>query len=183
MYDMLRIIAGKYRSRLLKKPNSKTTRPTLDRVREALFNIIQSEINDAIVLDCFAGSGAFCLEALSRNAKKAIAIEKDKLAYQIIKQNAQGLNETNIEIKLMDSINYLKTEKELVFDFIYLDPPYKLDIIYQSLELILKNELLKNTGKIIIETNFEKQFEMPDGLEVFDQRIYGKTKLIFIKKI
>ncbi|MBR2055724.1 MAG: RsmD family RNA methyltransferase, partial [Mycoplasmataceae bacterium] len=120
---------------------------------------------------------------LSRNAKKAIAIEKDKFAYEIIKQNAQSLNETNIEIKLMDSINYLKTEKELVFDFIYLDPPYKLDIIYQSLELILKNELLKNNGKIIIETNFEKQFEMPDGLEVFDQRIYGKTKLIFIKKI
>lgn len=178
---MLRIIAGKYRSRVLQQPNLKTTRPTLDRVRESLFNIIQSEISDSIVLDCFAGSGSFCLEALSRNAKKAIAIEKDKFAYEIIKKNAQSLNETNIEIRLMDSLNYLKNEKKIIFDFIYLDPPYKLDIIYQSLELILKNKLLKNNGKIIIETSIEKQFQIPNGLEIVDQRIYGRTKLIFIK--
>ena len=177
---MLRIIAGKYRSRILEQPPLDITRPTLDRVRESLFNIIQNEIKNSIVLDCFAGSGAFCLEAISRGATKAIAIEKNKVAFEIIQKNATNLGANNLDIKNMDSLVYLENSKNIEFDFIYLDPPYKLDVIQECLAKILKNNLLKKYGKIIIETNINFNFEIPDGLLIHDQRIYGKTKLIFV---
>ncbi len=180
---MLRIIAGKYRSRILEQPPLEITRPTLDRVRESLFNIIQNEIKNSIVLDCFAGSGAFCLEAISRGAMKAIAIEKNDIAYNVIVKNSQKLEVNNIEIKKMDSIIYLENSKNIQFDFIYLDPPYKLDIVYHAVELISENKLLKKYGKIIIETNIEMNFKIPQGLTLHDTRIYGKTKLLFITNL
>ena len=89
---MLRIIAGKYRSRILEQPPLSITRPTIDRAREALFNIIQNDIENSVVLDCFAGSGAFCFEAVSRGATKAIAIEKNPIAFAIIQKNLEKLN-------------------------------------------------------------------------------------------
>ena len=180
---MLRIIAGKYRSRVLEQPPLEITRPTLDRVRESLFNIIQNEIKNSIVLDCFAGSGAFCLEAISRGAMKAIAIEKSKIAFEIINKNLRNLNVNNIEIKNMDSLVYLSQAKNIKFDFIYLDPPYKLDILFDAMEMIYENDLIKNRGKIIIETNIEKEIKVPKRLMICDERIYGKTKLVFVSKI
>lgn len=179
---MLRIIAGKYRSRILKQPPLEITRPTLDRVRESLFNIIQMDIEGSVVLDCFAGSGSFCFESLSRKATKAIAIEQNKKAFEIIKENAQSLNCNNIEIKNINAIDYLNLAKNIKFDFIYLDPPYKLDILYECMELIQKNDLLKKMGKIIIETNINMDILIPEGLTINDKRIYGKTKILFIVK-
>lgn len=177
---MLRIIAGKYRSRILEQPPLSITRPTIDRAREALFNIIQNNIENSVVLDCFAGSGAFCFEAVSRGAAKAIAIEKNPIAFAIIQKNLEKLNINNMEVKNMDSLNYLEHAKNIQFDFIYLDPPYKLDILKQCLDLIAKNQLLKKYGKIIIETNIGTTIDTPNELIIIDERIYGKTKFIFI---
>lgn len=177
---MLRIIAGKYRSRILEQPPLSITRPTIDRAREALFNIIQNNIENSVVLDCFAGSGAFCFEAVSRGATKAIAIEKNPIAFAIIQKNLEKLNINNMEVKNMDSLNYLEHAKNIQFDFIYLDPPYKLDILKQCLDLIAKNQLLKKYGKIIIETNIDTTIDTPNELIIIDERIYGKTKFIFI---
>ena len=177
---MLRIIAGKYRSRILEQPPLSITRPTIDRAREALFNIIQNNIENSVVLDCFAGSGAFCFEAVSRGATKAIAIEKNPIAFAIIQKNLEKLNINNMEVKNMDSLNYLEHAKNIQFDFIYLDPPYKLDILKQCLDLIAKNQLLKKYGKIIIETNIGTTIDTPNELIIIDERIYGKTKFIFI---
>lgn len=177
---MLRIIAGKYRSRILEQPPLSITRPTIDRAREALFNIIQNNIENSVVLDCFAGSGAFCFEAVSRGATKAIAIEKNPIAFAIIQKNLEKLNINNMEVKNMDSLNYLKHAKNIQFDFIYLDPPYKLDVLKQCLDLIAKNQLLKKYGKIIIETNIDTTLDTPNELIIIDERIYGKTKFIFI---
>lgn len=177
---MLRIIAGKYRSRILEQPPLSITRPTIDRAREALFNIIQNDIENSVVLDCFAGSGAFCFEAVSRGATKAIAIEKNPIAFAIIQKNLEKLNINNMEVKNMDSLNYLKHAKNIQFDFIYLDPPYKLDVLKQCLDLIAKNQLLKKYGKIIIETNIDTTIDTPNELIIIDERIYGKTKFIFI---
>ena len=180
---MLRIIAGKYRSRILEQPPLSITRPTIDRAREALFNIIQNNIENSVVLDCFAGSGAFCFEAVSRGATKAIAIEKNPIAFAIIQKNLEKLNINNMEVKNMDSLNYLEHAKNIQFDFIYLDPPYKLDILKQCLDLIAKNQLLKKYGKIIIETKFDTTIDTPNELIIIDERIYGKTKFIFINWI
>lgn len=177
---MLRIIAGKYRSRILEQPPLSITRPTIDRAREALFNIIQNNIENSVVLDCFAGSGAFCFEAVSRGAAKAIAIEKNPIAFAIIQKNLEKLNINNMEVKNMDSLNYLEHAKNIQFDFIYLDPPYKLDVLKQCLDLIAKNQLLKKYGKIIIETNIDTTLDTPNELIIIDERIYGKTKFIFI---
>ncbi|WP_406602700.1 16S rRNA (guanine(966)-N(2))-methyltransferase RsmD [Metamycoplasma sualvi] len=180
---MLRIIAGKYRSRILEQPPLSITRPTIDRAREALFNIIQNNIENSVVLDCFAGSGAFCFEAVSRGATKAIAIEKNPIAFAIIQKNLEKLNINNMEVKNMDSLNYLEHAKNIQFDFIYLDPPYKLDVLKQCLGLIAKNQLLKRYGKIIIETNIDTTIDTPNELIIIDERIYGKTKFIFINWI
>ena len=180
---MLRIIAGKYRSRILEQPPLSITRPTIDRAREALFNIIQNNIENSVVLDCFAGSGAFCFEAVSRGATKAIAIEKNPIAFAIIQKNLEKLNINNMEVKNMDSLNYLEHAKNIQFDFIYLDPPYKLDVLKQCLDLIAKNQLLKKYGKIIIETNIGTTLDTPNELIIIDERIYGKTKFIFINWI
>ena len=180
---MLRIIAGKYRSRILEQPPLSITRPTIDRAREALFNIIQNDIENSVVLDCFAGSGAFCFEAVSRGATKAIAIEKNPIAFAIIQKNLEKLNINNMEVKNMDSLNYLEHAKNIQFDFIYLDPPYKLDVLKQCLDLIAKNQLLKKYGKIIIETKFDTTIDTPNELIIIDERIYGKTKFIFINWI
>ena len=180
---MLRIIAGKYRSRILEQPPLSITRPTIDRAREALFNIIQNNIENSVVLDCFAGSGAFCFEAVSRGATKAIAIEKNPIAFAIIQKNLEKLNINNMEVKNMDSLNYLEHAKNIQFDFIYLDPPYKLDVLKQCLVLIAKNQLLKKYGKIIIETNIDTTLDTPNELIIIDERIYGKTKFIFINWI
>lgn len=180
---MLRIIAGKYRSRILEQPPLSITRPTIDRAREALFNIIQNDIENSVVLDCFAGSGAFCFEAVSRGATKAIAIEKNPIAFAIIQKNLEKLNINNMEVKNMDSLNYLEHAKNIQFDFIYLDPPYKLDVLKQCLDLIAKNQLLKKYGKIIIETNIDTTIDTPNELIIIDERIYGKTKFIFINWI
>ena len=177
---MLRIIAGKYRSRILEQPPLSITRPTIDRAREALFNIIQNDIENSVVLDCFAGSGAFCFEAVSRGATKAIAIEKNPIAFAIIQKNLEKLNINNMEVKNMDSLNYLEHAKNIQFDFIYLDPPYKLDVLKQCLDFIAKNQLLKKYGKIIIETNIGTTIDTPNELIIIDERIYGKTKFIFI---
>ena len=180
---MLRIIAGKYRSRILEQPPLSITRPTIDRAREALFNIIQNDIENSVVLDCFAGSGAFCFEAVSRGATKAIAIEKNPIAFAIIQKNLEKLNINNMEVKNMDSLNYLEHAKNIQFDFIYLDPPYKLDVLKQCLDFIAKNQLLKKYGKIIIETNIDTTIDTPNELIIIDERIYGKTKFIFINWI
>ncbi|MBD5423169.1 MAG: 16S rRNA (guanine(966)-N(2))-methyltransferase RsmD [Mycoplasma sp.] len=180
---MLRIIAGKYRSRTLEQPPLDITRPTLDRVRESLFNIIQNEIKNSIVLDCFAGSGAFCLEAISRGATKAIAIEKNIIAFEVINRNSQKLSANNIEIKNMDSLVYLLQSKNIKFDFIYLDPPYKLDVLTEAMEIIYENDLIKNRGRIIIETNIEREIKVPKKMMISDERTYGKTKLVFVSKI
>lgn len=177
---MLRIIAGKFRSRVLEQPPMNITRPTIDRVREALFNIIQNEIENSIVLDCFAGSGAFCLEAISRGAMKAVAIEKDKTAFGIINKNMNKLEVNNMNVINADSLLYLKNLKNVQFDFIYLDPPYKLDVLNEIMEIIYQNNLLKKYGKIIIETNIEKEVVVPNGLMIQSERIYGKTKLVFV---
>jgi len=182
----MRIISGIARGTKLYTLEGENTRPTLDRVKEPLFSIIQNNIKDAVVLDLFSGSGALGLEALSRGAKKAILCDKSYNAIDIINKN---INKTHMEEKTKvvyaDYKKCLSSIKEK-FDLIFIDPPYKQDIAIKSLELILENELLSESGMIIIETDDENRElqeieEINKNVEIIDLRTYGRVKLIFLK--
>lgn len=173
---MLRIIAGKYGSRKIEQPDSDSTRPTTDKVREAVFSSIQFEVENAIILDLFAGSGAWSFEALSRGAMKAFAIDKNSKAIAIIKENAKNLNCNNVVIEKNDAINFLQTNKGKEFDFIFMDAPYALkEVVNNALELIQNNKYLKSFGKIILETDDLDKITLPKNLIISKFKKYGIT--------
>lgn len=182
----MRVISGMARGTKLNSIESVSTRPTLDRVKEALFNIIQTHLQDSNVLDLFAGSGALGIECLSREAKHCTFCDK---SYDTIKMLRQNLQRTKFESKstiLVD--DYKKCLQKLdknKFDIIFIDPPYKLDIAVNSIKLILKYDILAKDGIIILETD-EEEREIKEleniNLEVYDVRRYGRVKLIFLRE-
>lgn len=183
----MRVISGTAKGTILHTLEGNNTRPTLDRVKEALFNMIQMNLIDAEVLDLFSGSGALAIEALSRGAKKAVLCDKSKEAIKVINDNLEKthLKEKAIIIKddYQKVLNFLKDKYQ--FDFIFLDPPYKENLMKQAVENIIKWDLLKEHGIIIIETDAEerilKQIENIN-VRVSDLRKYGRVKLIFLNR-
>lgn len=154
MSNQIRIIGGKWRSRKIKFPDSEGLRPTADRLRETLFNWLQNSIYDAVCLDAFAGSGILGFEALSRGAKQVLSLEKSYQIAKQVKENAKILNAENLFIENTDALCFFK-KTELKFDFIFLDPPFKENLLDKCLALISEKQLLKAEGKIYIE--FDKQ--------------------------
>lgn len=183
----MRIISGIARGTKLYTLDGENTRPTLDRIKEPLFSIIQAYIKDAVVLDLFSGSGALALEALSRGARKAILCDKSHNAINVIKKNIEKTHmEEKADVLCADYRKCIYILKEN-FDIIFIDPPYKLDIAVKSVEMILQNNLLSDNGLIIIETDDEirelKNIEKINyNIKIIDQRTYGRVKLIFLKK-
>ena len=180
----MRIISGKARGTKLYTLEGENTRPTLDRVKESIFNIIQSEIEGAKVLDLFAGSGAIGLEFLSRGAKRAVLCDKSKEAINIIKKNIGKTHmEQNTEIFNTDFENCLDKLKNEQFDIIYLDPPYATEYILKSLKKIIELKIAKEQSLIIVETDDEKRIlkEIENiDVEIVDQRKYGRATIIFL---
>ncbi len=159
----MRIVGGQFRSRNILYPlNQKITRPTKDVVREGVFNALHFDIKGATVLDLFAGSGSMGLEALSRGAKFVYFIDNNQEAIRIIKQNIQKLDENNDSLVMncdyTVAINKFINEK-ISFDIIILDPPYKLTVIDEIVETVLNNNILKEDGIIVIETDYAIQLE------------------------
>ncbi len=182
----MRIIGGKARGTKLYTLEGDNTRPTLDRVKESLFNIIQRDIPESIFLDLFSGSGAIGLEAVSRGAKKAILCDKSKEAINIIKKNIEKTHlENQIELYQLPFEKLLNDKIEEKIDIIYIDPPYKTDFVYNAIKIILDKNLIKEDSIIIIETDEEeriiKQIEKLN-IEIVNQRKYGRAHLIFVKK-
>ena len=152
----MRIISGKARGTKLYTLDGTATRPTLDRVKESLFNIIQNDIEDSTVLDLFSGSGAIGLEFLSRGAKRAVLCDSSKDAIKIIKQNVQKTHfEEKVEVYNMEFTKLVERLQNQKFDIIYIDPPYATDFIKISLEKIIEYELVNENTKIIVETDDE----------------------------
>ena len=177
----MRVIAGKYRGRNLKEFNLETTKPTTDRVKENLFNLIQFQVADAVVLDLFSGTGALGIESISRGAKQVFLIEKNKDAIKIIKSNLDGI-EGDYILKEMDAFTFLN-ETKIKFDIILLDPPYKTDFGVKAIELILKNDLLNESGVILFETSSELNFELNfNGLNVSKKK-YGSVTVYKMEKV
>ena len=180
----MRIISGKARGTKLYTLDGTATRPTLDRVKESLFNIIQNDIEDSTVLDLFSGSGAIGLEFLSRGAKRAVLCDSSKDAIKIIKQNVQKTHfEEKVEVYNMEFTKLVERLQNQKFDIIYIDPPYATDFIKISLEKIIEYELVNENTKIIVETDDEtrilNQIEKMD-VEITDKRKYGRATIIFL---
>ena len=181
----MRIISGKARGTKLYTLDGTATRPTLDRVKESLFNIIQNDLEDSTVLDLFSGSGALGLEFLSRGAKRAVLCDSSKDAIKIIKQNVQKTHfEEKVEVYNMEFTKLVERLQNQKFDIIYIDPPYATDFIKISLEKIIEYELVNENTKIIVETDDEtrilNQIEKMD-VEITDKRKYGRATIIFLK--
>ena len=154
----MRIIAGKYKGRILKVPGTKFTRPTTDKVREALFNILNNKIdfNKIEVLDIYAGTGSLGLEALSRGAASVDFIEKNSAIYKILQQNIFAMNTDEFcKIFKMEAVNFSRMKIHKKYDLIFADPPFfKYDIHY-VVENLLKNEFLAEAGLMIIERSIQ----------------------------
>lgn len=184
----MRVISGKARGTKLNSIEDITTRPTLDRVKESLFNIIQNRIPDSVVLDLFAGSGAIGIEFISRGSKQVYFCEKSHLASQMVRQNLEKTRFFSQSVVIeKDYSNCLKllSEKKVRFDIIYIDPPYQQDIAVKAAEQILSLDLLKEEGIIVIETDDEKrELKELENLQVrvYDLRKYGRVHLIFLSR-
>ena len=181
----MRIISGKARGTKLYTLEGTNTRPTLDRVKESIYNIIQHEIEGATVLDLFAGSGAIGLECLSRGAKKAILCDKSKEAVEIIKRNIEKTHmEECAKIVNTDFETCLEKLKNEQFDIIYIDPPYATDYIFKSLKKIKEIGIAKEESIIIIETDDEQRILKDIGnieIKIVDKRKYGRATIIFLE--
>ena len=181
----MRIISGKARGTNLYTLEGLETRPTLDRVKESLFNIINNEIYESEVLDLFSGSGAIGLEFASRGAGKVILCDNSKKATQIIKKNIQKTHlEENVELYNCDFKELLKRLENSKFDIIYLDPPYKTNYIKEALEEIIRLNIKKEQGIIIAETDEPKKIEQDIkdlNVQIINQRKYGRAYLYFIR--
>lgn len=182
----MRIIGGKAKGTKLYTLEGENTRPTLDRVRESLFNILQFELRDSTFLDLFSGSGACGIEAISRGAKKAILCDKSKQAIEIIKKNIDKTHtKEQIILYQMDFKELLKTRIQEKIDIVFIDPPYQTDFAYEAVKIILEKNLITEESIIVIETDQEKvikkQLENLE-IEIMDERKYGRAYLIFLNQ-
>ena len=181
----MRIISGTARGTKLYTLEGQITRPTLDRVKESLFNIIQNDIANSIFLDLFSGSGAIGLEAASRGAKKVILCDKSKEAIKIIEKNIEKTHlNKKVELYNLDYEALIKTKIKEKIDIVYIDPPYNSDFAIKSIKYIIEKELIDKNSNIIIETDDdEKMLENLKNIEVeiTDKRKYGRAILIFLK--
>ena len=180
----MRIIAGEFRSRRLKAPEGMETRPTADKVREALFSILASRVPGARVLDLYAGSGALALEALSRGAQSAVLAECAPRACRVIQENILALScsERARLLRSSDASAMAALEKErAAFDLIFLDPPYKLDTAPVCARLCGKG-LLAPGGLIVVEHSRQTPPQVLAPLELCGRREYGITGLSFYQR-
>lgn len=180
----MKIISGKYKGRKLEGYNIEGTRPTMDRVKESLFGIIQDYIKNSIVLDLFSGSGNLGIEALSEGAKKAYLVDNNIKAIKFIKKNVYNLSVSNSEIINMDykkALIYF-SNKKILFDLIFLDPPYKTNYLENSLNLINELKLLNENGIIVCESDNINKIAYEQDFMIIKEKKYGDKYIVILKK-
>lgn len=179
----MRVIAGKYKSRQLKSVKSNLTRPTTDRNKENMFNIIGPFFNGGNVLDLFAGSGGLGIEALSRGCEYLYSVDNQYAAFQVIKENFAMLKLENAKVFKLDYRKALKrfNDEGIKFDLVLLDPPYGKDLVDDILEFLINNEMLNDDSIIVVEELKEVEFKSFDGLNQIKKYDYGITALNVFK--
>ncbi len=178
----MRVIAGKAKGFAIKAPKGYTTRPTSDRVKEAMFSAIQFELEDSRVLDIYAGSGALGIEALSRGALFTVFIDNDDKSVEAVKKNLfkTGLSHKALVIK-KDAISAINSINDK-FDIIFADPPYAAGVYESMLNAVYKNDILRDNGTIILECSAKYKPVAAEGFELIKEKIYGGIKLLYLKK-
>ena len=179
----MRVITGKARGISLKTPDGMLTRPTADRVKEAMFSIIQFDIPGASVLDLFGGTGQLGIEALSRDAKSAVFVDEREDACKLISENLKRTKlESSARVIRSDYANYLKKCKEK-FNIIFLDPPYAEIFLENSLNLITEIDILQSGGIIVAERPAGKELlcDFPGYTRSKDYK-YSSTILTIFRK-
>jgi 16S rRNA (guanine966-N2)-methyltransferase len=177
----LRIVAGKYGGRTIKAPSGGLTHPMSERIRGSLFNILSEKVVGAIVLDAFAGTGSLGLEAMSRGAKCATFIERDKLANRILDENIKTLGlENNVMRGRMGLSTWIDDNLSDLYDIIFVDPPYN-DMQFAVVSKLAN--ILSDSGVLIL--SHSKRVIVPnfDGLKLVDHRNYGDAEISFYNKL
>ena len=181
----MRVIAGNAKGHRLKVPKGRALRPTADRVKEALFNILPHDLSGYKVLDLFAGTGSLSVEALSRGAADAVLVETSHGAVKTIRENLEVLGLSHRSRVWVAPV--FKSARQLArrgekFDLIFLDPPYEKDWVGKSLRAIDQEQLLRAGGTLVVEHSIREQVQEQYGsLALKDQRKYGTTLLSFFE--
>ena len=171
----LRIIAGSWRGRKLSFPDREELRPTTDRVRETIFNWLQMDLPGSRCLDLFAGSGALGFEAASRGAARVVMVEKDNETVKMLVSNIDLLSAAQVQVAGNDVIDFLKN-CDFMFDVVFLDPPYRLDVIAQCCQLLEGKQCLSDHAKIVIECDASKDLTgLPDNWQCQKSKTAGQA--------
>ena len=178
----MRIISGCRRGHKLFEFEGRDVRPTTDRVKESIFNIIAPYIQGARVLDMFAGSGALSFEMLSRGAAHAVLLDKDKRSIKLIEKNIEALRFGGLcDVHEVSCFDYVRSCKAR-FDVIFLDPPYNQGYIEPALTAIVQNNLLDDNGIIVLESDNTDFRNETEGLQLIKQKRYGRTFITLYEK-
>ena len=180
----MRIISGKYKSLKLDGYDIEGIRPTMDKVKESLFAMINDKLYDSICLDLFSGTGSLGIEALSNNAKFVYFVDKMSESIKITEKNLSKLKDNNYKVLNSSYTSALKyfNEKNIKFDIIFLDPPYGKIKIKDLLEDIIKYDLLNSGGVVVCEYEVESLDENYEYLTLIKYRKYGKTYINIYKR-
>src|SRR5665647_581602 len=179
----MRIIAGNARGRKLLSPVGMGTRPTLDRIKEAIFNIIQNKLVGAVVVDMFSGTGSLGLEAVSRGASKCYLIDMGDTTFEMLQKNVDNLKFSDkCECLKGDTYKYMQqfANEKVVFDLIFIDPPYAKDMIPPAIEIISANSLLSKDGLIVCKIDSAEEIYTGNSIiHLSSSRKYGNTTVLF----
>jgi 16S rRNA (guanine966-N2)-methyltransferase len=183
----MRVIGGRARGRRLKAPKGQALRPTSDRIKEALFNILPHDLTAMKVLDLFAGTGNLAIEALSRGATEAVLVDSSAASAKIIRENLSKLQLAGrAKVWVTPAFRALRllARRGETFDIIFLDPPYERRLVEPSLKIIAEGALLRPSGVVIAEHSIREAVEEEYGsLALTDRRRYGATLLSFYRPL
>lgn len=183
----MRIIGGSLKGKKLFSIPGKKIRPTADRLRESIFNILSFKVPEAIVLDLFSGTGAFGIESLSRGAKQAVFVEKSRDALYVIKRNIQaGALEKQAQVIKWDITKNLNCIRRIPFryDLVFMDPPYNRDMIQKGLRNLYRSDCLNRGACIMVEHSASEPIpENTMEFAISNQRKYGKTLVTFLTNV
>jgi 16S rRNA (guanine966-N2)-methyltransferase len=183
----MRIVAGKFKSARIAAPKGLATRPTSDRVRQALFNVLehgapQFDFAGARVLDLFAGSGALGLEAMSRGARFCLFVEESSDARASIRRNVEALSLTGVtKIWRRDATKLGEAGTLAPFDLVFLDPPYGKGLGQRALQSAAAGRWIKDGAIAVLEDRADAEIELPAAFQQLDARIYGETKIVVMR--